>query len=306
MVCEKHSPEEGLFDYVAFGQSVAAEVDKMRSGKFLVYDVSQQPHRLMGIIGLKSPVYFNGARDAHLGWPPLFRNDAGRRTKNEHSFLLRNRALKSIYNIGVCMLASPYSSLRAGRLLSSLCFSPPVIDHLESRYGDPVLGLTTTGGWGGSAGQYERIRLGTPTLQNGQRPHLYARIHGVRPSMNFPHHLFSDPVFETAFATIKASAESARPFAAHHTEPNVRLEMLRVACRLVGLPRVALATNVIAHYFGAVSGACHKSLRSLSNLRQPPAVRTIPIRDALTEWRSKSPSQILRRATALRLSTEAT
>jgi hypothetical protein len=220
--------------------------------------------------------------------------------------VLRNQAFKSIYNIGVCMLVSPYSSLRAGRLLSSLCFSPPVIEHLEARYGDPVLALTTTGGWGGSAAQYERIRLGTPALQNGQRPHLYVRTHGLRPSMNFPHHLLSDTVFEMAFATIRASAESARPFAAYRTEPSVRLDMLRLACRLVGLPRTAVATNVIAHYFGSVSSACRESLRTLANLTQPPAIRTIPIRDALTDWHSKSPSQTLLQATAIRLSAEAT
>ena len=72
--CNPGSLDEVIFEYVAYGQSLAAEVNTMRSAKFLIFDISRTPKRLFGIIGLKSPYYFNGARDKYLGWPPLFKS----------------------------------------------------------------------------------------------------------------------------------------------------------------------------------------------------------------------------------------
>jgi hypothetical protein len=113
-------------------------------------------------------------------------------------------------------------------------------------------------------------------------------------------------VFEAAYATVKASAEAARPFANYRSNPTVRSKMLHVACRLLRLPRAAIATNIVAHYFGSVSDACRQSLKSLDGLTQSPIERTIPIGDILSAWRSKSRPEILSQVEASRLSAEAT
>lgn len=303
IVCARRSSEEMVFNYVANGQSVAAETSQMRIGKFLVYDRSRSPRRLMGIIGLKSPMYFDGARDAHLGWPRLFNIVNGQRVRDNTAFELRNRALKSIYNVCVCMLTVPYAQHRIGRLLSSFCFAPAVIEYLETTYGDPVLGLTTTGGWGGSAAQYERIRLAAPRNNKSVGEFLFVKTYGAKPSLAYPFHLFGNDVFELAFAMLKASHQPAREFANYPSDPHVRRKMLLAAGRFVGLPRAAFATNLVAHYFGTVSKRCSDSLASLSGLAAPPATRTIAVGDAMAEWRGRVSQAYFKNVQVERLST---
>ena len=283
--CVRKSPDEVLFDYVAQAQSLAAETSKMRIGKFLIYDRKCTPRRLAGILGLKSPMYFDGARDAHLGWPPLFEMVAGVRTRNAAAIALRNVALRSIYNISVCMAAAPYDQHRIGKLIASLAFSPQVIGHLETTYGDPVLGMTTTGGWGGSAGQYERIRVAAPVTADGIKSKLFVRTHGARVSLNYPFHLFEPAVFDAAYAFIFSSSLSARAFKDYATVPQLKRSMLFAACRLIGLPRSAIATNVVAHYFGTPSEACRAALASVWGIANPPAERSIPATELVEHWR---------------------
>ena len=301
--CVRKSPDETLFDYVARGQSIAAETSKMRIGKFLIYDRSRAPRRLAGVMGLKSPMYFDGARDRHLGWPPLFNMVADVWVKNQAAVALRNVALKSVFNICVCMAASPYDQPRVGKLIASLAFSPPVIDYLEQTYNDPVLGMTTTGGWGGSAGQYERIRVATPLVANGPKQKLFARTHGVKTSLNFPLHLFDSGVFDSAFRALQASSQPSRPFADYKNDQKVQRALLMAACGLVGLPWRAIATNVVAHYFGAASQACRDALATAQTLAAPPAARTVPIADIVAEWRNQPLPSPLKGVSATLLST---
>jgi hypothetical protein len=306
VVARKGDEAEKLFTYVAKGQSIAAETSKMRLGKFLIYDRSRSPRRLVGILALKSPMYFDGARDRHLGWPRLVDMVAGQPVPNATAIGLRNVALRSIFNVCICMPATPYDQPRVGKLLASLAFSPPVIDHLEQTYKDPVLGLTTTGGWGGSAGQYERIRLGPHRGANQPRDRLYVRTHGVNVSLNYPFHLFSEAVFASAYDFLFRSPQPARPFAQWKTDPAVRRRMLLAAGRLVGLPRRAMASNMIAHYFGAVSDECRTALGSANGIANPPAVRSVPIADILGEWRNQPLPPVLVGVSATPLSSLAT
>jgi hypothetical protein len=119
--CSKEDDSE-LFDYFSFSQSIGARVASARFGRFLVYDSAVVPPRLMGLIGLTSPVYFNGARDAHLRWRPIFAYNSGRRILDRRAKTIKDDGLKSIFNISVCTLVAPYSRLRAGRLISSPVF----------------------------------------------------------------------------------------------------------------------------------------------------------------------------------------
>lgn len=292
-----------LFDYVVWGQSMSADTRNFRNTKVLVFDVTPQPKRLMGAILFKSPMYFAGARDAHLGWPDLFETVDGHRRKNQAAIDLRNKALKSIYNIGVCMLVSPYTAHGMGKLIASLCFSPEIINYLERTFGQPVLGMTTTGGWGGNATQYDRLNL-ADRVTGGKRA-LFTRIHGVRPSLHFPTHLFSDELFQRAIDVIRAdNTVSVRNFVGYEIDRTVAVRAFRQACKLIGIPFRATAANRVAHYFGSVSDACTDALRTSAGIDTPPPARSIPIGDALAEWRKRQriPNPVLRGVTAIPLS----
>ena len=227
--------------------------------------------------------------------------------KDEVAIDLRNAALKSIYNVSICKVASPYDKLRTGRLLSSLCFAPAIINHIELKYGNPVLGMTTTGGWGRSAGQYERIHLRTPNNPADEPQHLFKRAYGNRgkPSLHFPLHLFDTVVLDSAYLTIKSSETSARPYKGYRVDPEIRNKTLKAACRLVGLPKTVLATNIVGHYFGAASEACITCLKSIEGLATPPDDRTVEIADAVAEWRRHSQRGVFRNVVMERLSSKA-
>jgi hypothetical protein len=90
VVCT-NSADAQLFDYVVWGQSMSADTRNFRNTKFLVFDATPQPKRLMGAILFKSPMYFGGARDAYLGWPELFETVDGQRRKNQAAIDLRNK-----------------------------------------------------------------------------------------------------------------------------------------------------------------------------------------------------------------------
>jgi hypothetical protein len=285
VVCTNEQHER-LFDYLVSGQSIPADIKNFRNTKVLVFDNGQATRRVMGAILLKSPMYFDGARDAHLGWPELFTTVEGVRHKSQDAIDLRNKALKSIYNVGVCMTAPPYGVHGMSKLIASLCFAPPIVDHLESKFGQPVLGMTTTGGWGGNAAQYDRLYVAERAT--GVRRALFARTHGARPSLNFPVHLFSDGVMQAAMQVIRAdSSVRVRDFADVATDPKAATRAFRQACKLVGIPIRATATNCIAHYFGSVSDACTDALRTAAGIDTPPATRSIPVATAVTEWRSR-------------------
>lgn len=296
-----------LFDYVVWGQSMSADTRNFRNTKILVYDATPRPRRLMGAILFKSPMYFGGARDAHLGWPELFETVNGQRRKNQAAIDLRNKALKSIYNIGVCMLVQPYTAHGMGKLIASLCFSPEIIDHLEQTFGQPVLGMTTTGGWGGNATQYDRLNLADKAT--GGKRAVFTRVHGARPSLHFPTHLFSDVVFQRAIDVIRAdNTVSVRDFAGYDTDKTVAVRAFRQACKLIGIPFRATAANCVAHYFGSVSDACVDALRTSAGIDAPPPIRAIPVGDAVAEWRKRQRIAIpdLRGVSAIPLSQMAT
>jgi hypothetical protein len=301
VACARRSADERLFDYVVEGQSVSAETNKMRIGKFLVYDRTPNPARVMGAIALKSPMYFDGARDSYLNWPPLFTMVKGERVKNQPAIDLRNTALKSIFNISVCMPVAPYDRHGFGKLIAALALSRPVIEHMEATYHDPVLGLTTTGAWGGSAGQYEKIRLGRDIVA-GLRGKLFERTHGVGRSLNFALDHFSPDTFDLALEMMKGSHEPARRYRDYRSDRAIRYKLLFTACRYLRIPHRAIASNAIAHYFGSVSAASRHALATINALTNPPMERSINVTEIYAEWRARTNLTPLVGVSALRIS----
>jgi hypothetical protein len=299
------APSRAMFDYISCGQSVAADTKTMRVGRFLIYDRTPLPHRIMGAIALKSPKYFDGARDRHLGWPALSEMVNGERIKSVAAIELRNAALKSIFNIAVCMAVPPYDRHGVGKLVAALALSHPVIGHMEAKYSNCVLGVTTTGIWGGSAGQYERIRLGRDMVGD-QRAKLYERTHTVRRSLNYVPAHFSKATYENAFDMIRRSHVRIQPFHGYDADPAIRQRLLNAALRHLRIPRRAIAANVISHYFGSVSLACREALASVAALDDPPTERSLAISEIYAEWLARTALSVEHDVAPVRLSERAT
>src|SRR5260370_24405882 len=121
--CKNDLALNRIFDYYLFRQSIESSVNRARFGRFLVYDGAVACRPVMGIIGLSSAVYFNGARDTALGWTATGRRENKRWVKEPTAQERRDRGLLSLSHITVAPLVPPYSEdLKLGRLLSSQCF----------------------------------------------------------------------------------------------------------------------------------------------------------------------------------------
>jgi hypothetical protein len=178
---------------------------------------------------------------------------------------------------------------------------PEVVNYLESKYDAPLLGLTTTGGWGGSAGQYERIKLRRVSRPNENR-NLYIRTHPKRTLLNYTLELFSDRIFDLAFEVVKVSDVSAKRYKPYERDGRTRDMLLRAVCGLLGMPRSAICTNAVSHYFGAISSKCEECLSEGVRRSQVPSERTIPVTEALSHWRGATDQQMFEDARAVRLS----
>ncbi|MDP3737504.1 MAG: DUF4338 domain-containing protein [Hyphomonadaceae bacterium] len=285
VACQPKSDEARIFRYFATYLSLPAETDTARVGKYLVFDRGQAQRQLIGLIGLRSPSYFNAVRDKHLGWPPYFQARDTGRVRDQGAFDLRNAGLKSIYQLAACMPLATYGeTLQGGRLLASLSFAPSVISTLESRYGNPILGLITTGGWGGSAAQYERIHIATGAKESDGAK-LFRRIKGDNPSRYAPIDLFPDRLCALAIEMLANKHWNTDAYANYKDDPDAKHALLHRACRHVGLHSSVLSTNTISHYFGAVSEECRASLATLASLAKTPANRTVDPQRGIASWR---------------------
>lgn len=286
VACKDDAELNQIFDYYLFQQSIESSVNRGRFGRFIVYDASVACRPVMGIIGLSSPVYFNGARDAALRWPATGRRESKLWVEDPSGKRRRDRGLLSLSHITVATLVPPYSdNLKLGRLLTSLCFSEEIIGFLEARYERPITALTTTGGWGGSAGQYQRIRLRQTACGWG---HLFVPLETREPSLNQTLEYFSERLFCAALQMHRvSSSESSARYKDFARDEEVKLELFVWALRHLNLPRAATYVNRISHYLGAVTDDGIEFLRQGAR-GKPPGVRTIRISEALEYWRGKN------------------
>ena len=129
--------ERRLFRYLTYYWSFPVSEGVGRRVKFIVYD--EQNGKVVGLVGLKDPVFGLRARDRHIGW------DAA--TRREY--------LVHVMDAHVLGAVPPYSDLLGGKLVASLLQSREVLEALESRYpfrhGFPVVLYTTTTVYGRSA-----------------------------------------------------------------------------------------------------------------------------------------------------------
>jgi hypothetical protein len=188
-------------------------------------------------------------------------------------------------------LVPPYNeNLKLGRLLTSLCFSDQVIGFMEARYKRPITALTTTGGWGGSAGPYQRIRLRQTPSGAG---HLFVSLDARKPSLNLTRRYFSQLLFRSAFDVHRVSSnEPSARFKDFARDESVRLALMAWTLRRLNLPRAATYVNRISHYLGAVTDDGIQFLKKGAR-GKPPTVRTIPITNAVNYWRAENARVLL-------------
>ena len=289
--CQGNTELNRIFDYYLLQQSIESNVNRGRFGRFVIYDASVACRPVMGIIGLSSPVYFNGARDAALRWAATGRRRDNRWFKDSAAQARRDRGLLSLSHITVATLVPPYSqNLKLGRLLSSLCFSDEVIGFMEASYKRPITALTTTGGWGGSAASYQRIRLRQTTSGPS---HLFVPLKTQEPSLNRTLKYFSETLFRSALAMHRVSShESSTRYKNFANDETIKLELFNWALQYLNLPKAAAYVNRISHYLGAVTNDGIRFLMKGAR-GKPPDVRTITIATALIYWRRENDGQIL-------------
>lgn len=300
--CGNDPDRLATFEYHSYHQSMSSKVARGRFGRFLIYDRAAAGKPLMGIIGLSSPVYFNGARDAHLGWQATGTRIDGQWHENKPEKEKRDRGLLHISHVTISTPVSPYTSIRIGKLLSALCFSPDIIQYMENKYGAEIAGLSTTGGWGINAAPYQRIKLAKTS--NGKNRNLFEKVVPKNPSLNTSLDYFSDDTVSAALSLHKTrSTESSAPYEDCVNDRSLRHEIIRWAFRRVGVSRRAAYVNEVGHFFGSVSDDAISFLSDIG-IGKPPRKRTIKISDALTYWRAKTAHEVLKDASPSRLTDE--
>lgn len=95
-------------------------------------------NHILGMVHLVSPLAQSKVRDEYL------------------NFENKWEQLKGVYNIETCVATPKYSNLLTGKLLIYIVFSNVVVEYLEAKYGDKVIGFETTSLYGKSS-IYNRI-----------------------------------------------------------------------------------------------------------------------------------------------------
>lgn len=299
--CDGSHEKIDLFNYYAFKQSIPSKVARGRFGRFLVYDESLEARPLMGIIGLSSPVYFNGARDKLFGWLPIGQKINGEWIEDAGAKAIRDEGLLSLSHITIAGAVPPYDQLKIARLISALCFCPKVVSFMEKKYGKPLACLTTTGGWGTNAAPYQRIRLGRDNRDSSRE--LFKEMKPKSPSLNKTLDFFSDELIKLAFELHRVRAnESSEPYRDYHYNNLTRNYLLRFALKYIGLPLKAVYVNQIGHFVGTVTDDAIEYLGDVRS-RTVPQCRTVAVVDAVRWWRERTDHRKLLNVRSDKLST---
>jgi Druantia protein DruA len=155
-LCES-SDDIALFEYCRLSQAVPSGQRIGRQIRALVFDVGQMNSPLlMGAIGLASPVYTLKCRDQLLHWT----GSAARTTKE--------RGLRRMMDLHLCVALPPYSSFLGGKLLAALAVSSHLSTEFGRRYRDRLLAIASSCATGIHCPIFNRIGL--------RRGGLYRRI----------------------------------------------------------------------------------------------------------------------------------
>lgn len=273
VICETRA-DYAVYRYARLLQNVPTSSGVGRQIAALVYDTGQPRRVLMGVLGLTSPAYAVRDRDSHIGWSP-------RR---------RDRGLRRVMQLSVCLALPPYSFLHGGKLLALLSLSDPIREAFASAYSSPLLAVTTTAATGMHAPVFNRIQLPKVTPAPGQPPFTRSQAFR-RAGMTLG--------YSTCFIRPE-TVELARNLASvvGLEEPNVgaiRTEwskdrVLKFALRQCGISRTVLRLNPKAIYVGALDDS---HLDNLRNPRLAPVIRSLTVEQATAWWARHEAAKVL-------------
>lgn len=230
-----------VFRYCRLLQSVPSANRIGRQICALVYDEGQARSVLIGAIGLASCIYTVTCRDRYLNWLGSDRTE------------IKNKGLRQLMDLSICMSLPPYSFLFGGKLVALLAMTDQLRDEFKRKYKLPLLGLTTTCATGLHCPIFNRIMI----KEGG----LYRRIGETAG--------YTTSFFSTT--TLSAARELARDYypigdGQHIYKP---IQILYRALRICGLPYVSLVRLGIAKgvYFASLSSKSLLSLRKGGGLR---------------------------------------
>ena len=133
------SLELDIFNYIKLTSSVPTGTPRGAVARYVIED--SHTGGVMGAIVIGSPLRFQGARDAWVGWTPTE----------------RDARLQTIAEAWGIVSIPPYSQLLAGKLMALVAVCNEVREEFENRYERP-LALVTTNSALGRSSVYNRLK----------------------------------------------------------------------------------------------------------------------------------------------------
>lgn len=138
--------EFALFRYCQLLQAVGPARLTGRQIRAIVIDRGHPIRPIIGVIGLSSSIFTVRVRDEYLGW-------SARRLQ------VKQRGLRHILDLRVCLAVPPYSYFHSGKLLASLAVSDSVQTEFARKYGENLLAVVTTCATGPHCPIFHRIMI---------------------------------------------------------------------------------------------------------------------------------------------------
>jgi hypothetical protein len=283
--------DKRVYRYYRQLQSVPTSPGVGRRFGALVYDIGQRIPVLMGVLGFAGTTYRMSTRDEFFGWSRI----DSRLEERE----CRNRGLRNILQLSVCLPVPPYHLLYAGKLMALLALSDDIQQYYRENYpdkkhrdkeqeGDPLLGLVTTVATNPEhAAIFNRIELsklsGASLYVRPQCANLYKHV-GHTSSRTLL--MISDETTQLARSVVANSrapaiANTRTGFRSDMSKDRVIYQALRI-CRIS--PKI-LNLNEKAVYFAYLHENNLKLISDYRNATKP--VLALSPHDAVQYWKER-------------------
>jgi hypothetical protein len=325
--------DRAVVQYLRSYQTVGSKMSVGRENAFILEDVGQTEKRLMGVLVLASPRYFQPRRDEVLGWPTPSRLRPLTDAEQAHWRAVRESGLIRMMHVAVCCALPPYSQLGAAKLLAVAPFTGEVRRVFETRWRhkdpDPDLALlTTTSSMGRTGTPFQDLRTAlyfdpAKSAPRGEKwnrhARLYARLADTHPWQ--PGVPIASPELFANFESLVTdkTRRIADSFLAERSlQAKSPDQALAHAMRLVGLGAHIFRGNPVGVFLGAID---RESIEAVATGR-PRVVRSVaswemaigkfrrdfgaepdPERKTGADWQARAEAVAARRARAQQVQT---
>lgn len=122
--------DAAIVEYIRSYQTVESRMSVGRENVFLLEDHGQQSLRVMGLLVLSSPRYYQSRRDQVMGWASPTQLNGMEEDARKRLVQIRMAGLNRIMHISVCCALPPYSQLGAAKLLALA----PFVDYVRAAF----------------------------------------------------------------------------------------------------------------------------------------------------------------------------